>query len=84
MRTLKERLKDDAMMSILLLIKDGSYISKLSREGQKAYYYCSKIVHSLEKEGIVKIECSGRVSHIILTDKGKLIKDNLAKTMVLL
>ena len=74
----------DAMIGMIISIKDNCYISQLARENNRTYSWCSSIIQSLKRDGLVTSQMQGRTSLINLTDKGRTIKTNLVNMMGLL
>ena len=64
----------------LLAIKDGTYIHQIHRKiNMIGVYSMYKIQRVFEENGLIRTEKKGRTRYIYLTEKGKLIQEELFK-----
>lgn len=61
---------------VLKCIKNGSFMSKISKESDVTYSHAIKILYKFRKKDFIKtIKRSGRRRYVYLSDKGRKLQD---------
>lgn len=61
----------------LLVIEGNTWISKISRDADITISHTNKIVKGFQENSIVEIKFQGRDNKVTLTEKGRLIQEQL-------
>ncbi len=77
-------LREKPVRIILSLLKEDTYLTRVSKETDCTYSHTVKVLNELKKHGLVEFKKEGRINKVNLTEKGKeiaILLKNLIKKL---